>query len=106
MSRLVCDAVNCGNNHDRLCALEGIEVSGCSACACEGTCCKSFVDEKNAYISSFADVSASEDTHIDCEAGTCAYNVDGICEADRVKIEGQYAHRMDATCCASFRKKA
>jgi hypothetical protein len=105
MSRLVCDAVNCGNNHDRLCCLDEIEVCGCDACTCEGTCCGSFVDGKNEYISSFADVSASEDTHIGCEAGACVFNLDGICEADRVKMEGEYAHRMDSTCCGTFREE-
>ncbi len=105
MSRLVCDAVNCANNHDRLCCLEEIEVCGCDACDCEETCCGSFIEGRNSAMNSLADVSAEENTQIACEAGTCAFNSDGFCGADRVRMEGEYAHRSDATCCGTFREE-
>lgn len=105
MSRLVCDAVNCVNNHDRLCCLDEIEVCGLDACTCSETCCGSFAEGRNETISSFGSVDADEETGIGCEAGACTFNLDGICEAERVKIDGEYAHRMDSTCCSTFREE-
>ena len=83
MSKLFCDAVNCANNHERLCCL---------------------VDAENRSLSAFADVQAEAETMIGCSAGACAYNAGGLCDARRVQIDGSYAHRTDATSCATFRK--
>ena len=105
MSRLICDAVNCAYNFDRLCSLEQIEVCGSDARDCEQTCCGSFSEGQNSVLSSFADVSPDENTQIDCEAGACTFNLDGQCHAQKVKVEGEYAHRSESTCCGTFREE-
>lgn len=104
MSKLFCDAVNCANNHERLCCLAEIEVRGDSADTSAETCCQSFADAENRSLSAFADVQAEAETMIGCSAGACAYNAGGLCDARRVQIDGSYAHRTDATSCATFRK--
>ena len=103
MSKLFCDAVNCGSNHERLCCLQAVEVRGENADTSADTCCASFIDAENVSLSAFADVSAAPETLIRCTAEACAHNAQGLCEAQRVQIEGTYAHRTDATFCRSFR---
>ena len=104
MTRLICEAVNCGNNHEHLCCLDEIEVCGCDAQTRDCTCCGSFIEGRHATMSAFGDISASAETEIACEAEACVYNSDGMCSALNVEIDGSYAHRMDATLCRTFKK--
>ena len=103
MSNLYCGAVNCGNNHDRLCALAEIAVRGADAACCEETCCASFADGAGLFLNAFGAVRAAPETQIACTAQGCVWNQDGACEAQRVRMEGAYAHHEGGTCCRSFR---
>ena len=102
MTNLECTALNCINNHSRLCCLDDIEVCGSDACRCRETCCASFADENDAFGNVLDSREAAPETHIDCDAHRCIYNADGICDAEEVLIDGSFAHRKDATCCDSF----
>ena len=102
MSKLYCDAVNCGNNHERLCALSEIAVRGADASSSTGTCCASFADGTGMVLNAFGEVHAEPETQIACTAQGCVWNQDGACEARSVQMEGTYAHSVSATFCRSF----
>ncbi len=102
MTDLVCRALNCVNNHSRLCCLEEIEVGGRDAEHAQETCCGSFADESRGYSNMLDSREAEPETHIVCEAQRCIYNAEGVCSAGDVQIDGSAAHRRMGTSCETF----
>lgn len=102
MTYLECRALNCINNHSRLCCLEGIEVCGPGANHVNETCCASFMDEADSYGNTVDNRDAMPETEIECDAEKCVHNSEGYCAAEDVLIDGSYAHRKEATDCNTF----
>ena len=102
MTNLECTAQQCVNNHSRLCALKEIHVNGRDACRCQDTCCGSFMAENAAYSNVRDTRDAAPGTHIGCQVKQCVYNLDGVCDAEEVLIDGSYARRPDGTRCDTF----
>lgn len=107
MPALVCSAKNCMYNNAMYCTKGDIEVTGEAANVCEDTSCSSFTDRTcdSAKNSVGTCASASMNTDIDCDAGSCAYNKDRRCSADHVDISGASAYRSDQTECVTFTEK-
>lgn len=106
MAMLTCGATNCTYNKDSLCCKGDIMVGGKQASDCESTCCDSF-RERKCDCSSMTNASAhpSSTISIDCEAVKCMYNADYRCNADKVAIKGNTAHKAEETVCATFKEK-
>lgn len=108
MSNLRCSVTSCGHNCDLLCTLSSIKVQGQNADKSQLTFCHSFVPRQTAGNTRTenlrgCETPACEETHIACDAVTCAYNKNNVCEAKHVDVCGARASSCTDTECATFR---
>lgn len=108
MADLKCAVENCTYNDksQHLCCKGDIMVGGKHACSCDGTCCESFMQEREGADSFKSSVVHPTQTiSIDCEAVKCVYNSNYKCHADHVDIKGCGACACEGTACATFKEK-
>ncbi len=108
MSNLRCSVTTCTHNCDLLCSLGNIKVEGQNADKSELTFCHSFAprngkDEPRTENVRGNEMPASVETRIACDAVTCAYNKNQMCEAKQVDVCGAGARSCTDTECATFR---
>ena len=108
MSHLHCSVTDCTHNCDRLCMLGSIQVEGQNADKSALTFCRSFAPRngnggnRTENVRGM-EVPASAETHIACDALTCAYNKGNVCSAKQVTVQGDPARSPSDTQCATFR---
>jgi hypothetical protein len=114
--KLSCSATNCVHNMSSLCSANYIEVSGNSAHTSASTECNTFAEKglKNAVTNMvnmnvvgeikqvFTNSSVEMSPKIKCEAVSCKYNDNRICDAAYVQIQGPYAATTEGTQCETF----
>lgn len=105
MTQLKCSADTCVNNCSGLCALNGIQVDGSTACCCSETSCGSFSPKTDAFTNSVNNMDVKPETRIQCHARECVYNKDMRCSADSIRISGHGADRCGDTECATFKAR-
>ena len=108
MSNLHCTVTDCTHNCDRLCTLSSIKVEGQNADKAQLTFCHSFTPRNTDRCNRTENVrcleiSADAETHIACDALTCAYNKNNVCSAKQVDVKGDHACTCTDTQCATFR---
>lgn len=115
--KLRCSAVNCANNVNETCIANRIHIIGTSAHTSLGTECDTFLEKGDIFSTShftnrnlageYAQLFSSEPVemspNITCDAEECIYNVNNLCSADYVKIEGDKAEDSRQTQCETFR---
>lgn len=114
--KLSCSATSCVHNMSSLCAANYIEVAGNNAHSSVATECNTFAEKglKNAVTNMvnmnvvgevkqiFTNESVEMSPKIKCEAESCKYNEDRICEAAYVQIQGPGAATSEGTQCETF----
>ncbi len=107
MADLKCAVENCSYNKACLCSKGDIMVGGKDACECEGTCCESFIPDRETSDSFKSSLSHPYKTiSIDCEAVKCIHNSNHKCVAEHVDITGCGACDCRETACATFEEKS
>lgn len=116
--KLRCSAENCYNNVNEFCIASSIHVMGSDANKSPETECDTFIEKTNIDARShftnrnlagefrqlFSANTVEISPEITCEAQNCVYNVERICSADDVQIDGFNATTSDSTECHTFRE--
>lgn len=116
--KLRCSAENCYNNVNEYCVANVIKVSGSNAHTSPETACDTFLEKTDASATShftnrnlsseFSQLFSGETVdvapQIACEADNCTYNVNRICGAENVEINGPHATSSERTQCETFRE--
>ena len=116
MTRLSCNASNCVNNASGLCGARNINVAGASAHTSVSTECSTF--EEKGLKSSLSNItnmnfpgqvkqlfnseSIEMSPNIRCEAQSCKYNENMLCNASDIHVSGPGALSSSRTCCDTF----
>lgn len=115
---LTCNAENCVHNTSGLCTAKNIHINGASAHSAEYTSCSTFAQKgfKNAFTNMFNmnvggeirqlfnNSSIEMKPIISCDAVNCVYNMNKICEASHIQIQGLGALNFTSTSCQSFQE--
>ena len=104
MPQISCSAHTCVHNSDSKCCLSDVRIGGSDAKRSCQTCCDSFREKTEGFTNAANSSCACPDSHIDCAAQKCVFNVEGGCESDRIDVEGAGACDCRDTECATFRK--
>lgn len=105
MSKIDCSVNNCSHNKSGVCYANRINIGGESASKETDTCCGSFLNKH--HYSDLTDntlTSGSCDVIV-CNAQSCAYNENCLCNLDDIQVVGDNPEVYTSTCCASFRNK-
>lgn len=102
MPELKCTVDSCYYNKRECCCKGTIEVTGSKAKSTEETNCESFVERKRDSISN-ATEHPCRTIDVVCQATSCQYNDNNMCDAKDIGISGTGAHNCSQTECASFR---
>lgn len=116
--KLRCSAERCANNVNKFCVAASIHVNGSSAHSSPETDCDTFLEKGDIYSTShftnrnlsgeftqlFSGESVEISPEIACEAENCIYNVNKLCSADFVQINGEEAHSSERTQCGTFKE--
>ena len=105
MTNLQCGVDTCANNAQGCCCLPGIDVGGAHACRCGDTCCRSFHPKSEGAQNSARHDVPNPNSHISCNAKTCAYNEGGLCSASQITVKGGGADQASQTECATVRQR-
>lgn len=103
MTNLGCNAKQCTHNKDKCCCLSGIEVGGSKAEKTEDTCCSNFYEDSSGFKNSAE--TPKVDLNVACEATSCTYNSNCLCNARHIDISGICASEPDGTVCATYRQR-
>ncbi len=115
--QLSCSALNCVHNISGLCSANTIEVLGSGAHNSEQTMCNTFAEKglKNAvtHLPNMNVVgelrqlvtknSVEMSPAVKCQAISCKYNENRLCQAEYVQIEGPKADSSEGTQCETFK---
>lgn len=102
MPLLSCTARTCLYNKGELCTKGDIQIDGNTAKVADETCCRSFVERKEAAANSADTRNVSPTSKVDCKAHSCIYNKDEQCDAAKITVTGSQACRCEQTNCGSF----
>lgn len=114
--KLKCSAIRCANNVNETCIASSIHVMGSLANTSLETDCDTFLEKGDIfstshftnrnlageYVQLFSNESVDMSPDIACDAERCIYNVNRLCSADYVKIDGDKAMSSDQTQCETF----
>ncbi len=106
MPELSCAVENCYYNKRNRCCRNTIEVAGNSARRTDDTSCASFREKgREGYTNVYSDEEPKKALNVQCQAVTCTFNEQEVCQAADIGIAGEHANEACDTECASYRER-
>lgn len=112
MSKIKCNASNCGYNENLSCQKRKVMVEGNFAKSKIGTFCESFLNpNRNSKVYTemakdmFDETNSQKINKINCSANYCKYNDAGLCVASEIHVGNPSAKYRSETECSSFELK-
>lgn len=116
--KLKCSAIRCANNVNETCIASNIHVMGSEAHTSTETGCDTFIEKGDIFSTShftnrnlageYVELFSNEPVYMSpdivCDAEKCIYNVNSVCTADQVKVDGDKAMSSDQTECETFKE--